>query len=60
LTGVQLDPQTGELKTPPGFRVDTGSSSIELHWLVREKLSDEFEAAVARAVLDTRARVGSH
>jgi hypothetical protein len=54
LVGVALDPLTGELKTPPGFKMEWDSSAANLRELKRITPQEELDAFAARAVIDAR------
>jgi hypothetical protein len=54
LAGVGLDPVTGELKTPPGFKIEFDASSTTVSDLPRVTPRDELNAFAMRAVLAAR------
>ena len=54
LAGVSLDPVTGELRTPPGFKVEWDSASAAVSDLGRVTPRDELNAFAVRAVLAAR------
>lgn len=52
LTGVALDPLTGELHTPPGFKMDWSLSALSE--VKRTTPLEELNAFTARVVIDAR------
>ena len=54
LAGVSLDPVTGELRIPPGFKIEWDSSSATVSDLGRVTPRDELNAFATRAVLAVR------
>jgi len=57
LAGVALDPLTGELKTPPGFKMEWDSASATVLELTRVTPREELTALAARAVVAARTPV---
>ena len=58
LAGVALDPLTGELATPPGFKMEWDSSSAELGELKRVTPREELNVVAAQAVIAARKPAG--
>ena len=54
LNGVVLDPLTGDLKTPPGFKMEWDSASASISELKRVTPDTELMAMIAQIVLEVR------
>jgi hypothetical protein len=54
LAGVSLDPATGELRTPPGFKIQWDASSVAVGDAGRATPRDELNSFAMRAVLALR------